>query len=69
MSKRTTPSRSKIDRFMRLPEVLAVTGLARSTLYTLMSKECFPRARKTGERTCAWRESEIKRWIATRPVA
>jgi len=30
------------DRFLRLPEVIHVTGLSRSTIYDLISRSTFP---------------------------
>jgi len=58
-----------LDRFMRLPEVLAITGLARSTVYALAQRGEFPRSYRTGARASGWRESEIKAWIESRPVS
>lgn len=54
---------------IRLPSVIARTGLSRSTLYRLVSAGEFPRPIKLGERCSAWNSSEIDSWIAERIAA
>ncbi|MBL8261657.1 MAG: AlpA family transcriptional regulator [Xanthomonadaceae bacterium] len=51
---------------IRLPSVIARTGLSRSTLYRLVSAGEFPRPIKLGERCSAWNSREIDAWIADR---
>lgn len=51
------------DVLIRLPEVLAKTGLKRSLLYEFISKNEFPKQIKIGDRAVAWIESEIDEWI------
>lgn len=51
---------------VRLPGVIARTGLSRSTLYRLVSLGEFPRPIKLGERSSAWNSIEIDAWIADR---
>lgn len=62
-----------LPRLIRRSEVQTATGLGRSAIYALMSKNQFPRPVRIGERAVAWRESDIKIWIAQRsgpdPVA
>jgi prophage regulatory protein len=53
------------DRLLRQPEVTRLTGLKRSTLYSLMSKGKFPRPVKITEKAVAWRFSEIRQWISS----
>lgn len=55
-----------LDPFLRLPEVLRVTGLSRSSVYKRISAGNFPRPIKLGERAAAWRQSQIARWQAER---
>lgn len=50
-------------RFMRLPEVRSITGLSRSHIYELISRDEFPRQYKLGERASGWLESEIRDWV------
>jgi prophage regulatory protein len=52
-----------MTRLLRIPEVLARTGLSRSRLY---ADPTFPRSVKIGERAVAWVEDEISDWVAAR---
>jgi len=60
-----TPS-YPLDPILRCPEVEAATGLSRSTLYRLIGEGTFPCQIQLGPRAVGWRQSDIKRWIATR---
>jgi len=48
---------------LRLPTVLARTGLPKSSLYRLIQKRDFPAPVKLSERCSAWPESEVSDWI------
>jgi prophage regulatory protein len=50
----------------RLPEVLARTGLKRSTLYVLIRKQEFPRPVPLSARAVGWLTSAVDRWIEER---
>lgn len=52
------------QRILRLPSVLARTGLSRSGLYRKIQCGTFPRQLKISERCAGWRESEVETWIA-----
>jgi prophage regulatory protein len=52
-----------MPRLLRMPEVLARTGLSRTRLY---ADPTFPRSVKIGERAVAWVEDEIGDWVAAR---
>jgi prophage regulatory protein len=56
---------------LRLPELLARTGLKRSTVLALMQRGAFPLPIKLGSRLNAWASNEVEDWvaqqIATRP--
>jgi prophage regulatory protein len=52
--------------FVRLPEVKAVTGLSKSSLYALIRANNFPGPIRLGPRTVAWVRSEINEWAAER---
>jgi prophage regulatory protein len=56
-----------IDRILRLPKVLEVTGLSRSTLYRKIERGEFPRQLKLSARCAGWRESAIAEW-AKNPI-
>lgn len=56
-----------IDRILRLPKVLEVTGLSRSTLYRKIERGEFPRPIKLSERCAGRRASVIAEW-AKNPI-
>lgn len=47
----------------RLPEVLARTGLSRSSVYDKMSKDEFPLNINLGPRAVGWIADEVIDWI------
>lgn len=51
---------------LRMPAVLAKTGLSRSTVYAEMARDRFPKGIKLGERAVGWAESEIAAWLESR---
>ena len=54
------------ERFIRLPEVMHLCGLSRSTIYDLISREAFPKQISLGGKT--WRGRSLKSphgwWVA-----
>jgi prophage regulatory protein len=59
-------SESKFPRFMRLPEVMAVTGLKHTRIRELEKKGKFPKRVVIGDRANGWVESEILQWMTDR---
>ncbi|MGZ2411116.1 prophage regulatory protein [Sphingomonas sp. F9_3S_D5_B_2] len=56
-----------MQKLLRLPEVIQLTNLRRSTIYDLMGKGEFPRPLKiTGARLNAWSMDEIETYVAAR---
>lgn len=55
--------------FLRLGDVMRVTGLGRSTVYRLIANQSFPPPCRLGVRAVGWRSSDISQWSAARPVA
>ena len=55
------------DRLLRLPEVLQLVGLSKSTIYDMMSRGEFPAQVLLGRRAVGWWESQIEEWKAARP--
>lgn len=51
---------------LRVPQVIARTGMKRSTLYQAIQRGDFPAARRIGRRAVAWRADEVDEWINTR---
>lgn len=58
-----------IPTFVRLPAVLRITGLGRSTIYRMIAKQQFPRPVRVGDRAVAWRQVDLDTWSETRPPA
>ncbi|MDE0529081.1 MAG: AlpA family transcriptional regulator [Truepera sp.] len=56
-------------RFLRLPEVLARTGLSRSTIYVRLDQGRFPRPVSLGARAVGWIEAEVDEWMRERIAA
>lgn len=50
-------------RIIRLREVMATTGLARSTVYKYISEGLFPKPVSLGERCVGWVEEEVQDWV------
>lgn len=58
-----TPTFPADDRFVRMREIRARTGLSRSTLYRRIEEGKFPAPRKDG-RCAIWLESELVAYMA-----
>ena len=52
-----------ITRVWRLPEVMTQTGLSRSSIYEMISRDEFPRQINLGPRAVGWVAEEILAWI------
>lgn len=52
--------------FLRIQSVQTLTGLARSTIYKLMSTSDFPKPVKPTPRVSAWVMSEVENWMLSR---
>jgi prophage regulatory protein len=55
------------DRLIRQPEVSAITGKDRITIWRDEREGRFPNRVKIGKRAIAWHESEILAWVKSRP--
>jgi len=58
------PVSSKQARFLRLVDVIAMTGLSKSTIYARITEKRFPKQIPLGPRLVVWVESDIQNWIA-----
>jgi prophage regulatory protein len=54
--------------FLRMPTVMRLTGLGRSTIYRLMAIQKFPSPVRLGPRAVAWRRADLDKWSETRPI-
>jgi len=50
-------------RLLRIPDVMALTGLPKSTIYLKVKNKDFPTQVQIGARSVAWVESEVNDWI------
>ena len=57
---------SRTMKFIRINDVKAATGLARSTIYKYVKQGMFPAPVPLGCRAVAWVEGEVTAWIAAR---
>ena len=54
------------DRLVRLPEVEAMTGCKKSTIYELMRAGRFPKSVRLNARMVAWAETAVLQWVQDR---
>ena len=57
------------NRVLRLPAVLELVGISRSSLYALIGAGDFPRPLKLGKRAVGWRAETVDAWISRREAA
>ena len=56
------------DSVLRLPEVVALTGRCRSSIYADIAAGTFPPPLRLGPRSVGWRQSDIDAWLNSREV-
>jgi len=54
------------NQLLRLPSVILMIGLSRSSIYSLIKSGSFPPGIKLSERAIAWQLSDIQNWISKR---
>lgn len=55
--------------FLRLPAVMKLTGLGRSTIYRMVAERRFPTPVRITNRAVAWRRADLDQWSEARPAA
>lgn len=50
-------------KFLRLNQVMAMTGLSRSSIYLAIAESRFPKQVSLGGRSVAWINDEIEQWM------
>ena len=65
-SSRTPQFEPPAPKFLRMPSVIRITGLGRSTIYRLIAKNKFPGPVRVGDRAVAWRQVDLDEWSAGR---
>ena len=56
-------------KFLRIRQVMQLTGLSRMTIYRLELARQFPQRRRLSANSVAWLESDIEAWADSRPIA
>ena len=55
-----------METVIRLPEVMRLTGLGKSSIYDAMRTGDFPKSLKLTKRAIGWRADDVRRWIESR---
>lgn len=50
-------------RFIKLHQIMTITGLSRSSIYLAISEGRFPQQIPLGARSVAWLETEVQEWM------
>jgi prophage regulatory protein len=53
-----------LDRILRMPELVEITGLSAATIYRLIGKGRFPRGVSLGPQARGWKASAVAAWFA-----
>ena len=59
---------AEIKRILRLPEVISITGVSRSSIYKWVDEGAFPRPKQLGARAIGWDSRELTDWMDKRPT-
>lgn len=51
------------EAFLRLPEVIALAGLSRASIYDLIARNRFPAQQKLTDHAVGWRVGAIRQWL------
>jgi len=58
-----------MNKFIKLDDVMEMTGLSRSSIYQFMADGTFPDKVKLGARSVAWDANEVRGWMDGRIAA
>ena len=56
------------ERLLRIPEVLRLVGLSKSTVYKMIKEGRFVKRRRNGTRAVAFRLGDVYEWIKERAI-
>jgi prophage regulatory protein len=56
-------------KFLRIGQVMQLTGLSRMTIYRLELAGEFPKRRQLSKNSVAWLDTDIAHWAESRPVS
>ena len=69
-AQRTAPGHRKNDmKFLRIGQIMQLTGLSRMTIYRLELAGEFPKRRRLSKNSVAWLDTDIAQWAESRPVS
>lgn len=54
------------NRVVRFDELVAIVGRPRSSIYLMISRGEFPKAKKIGARAVGWMSHDIDHWLSQR---
>jgi prophage regulatory protein len=66
---RRTPSSQPLhaaqiaDALLRLPTVLAIVALSKTTVYSMVARGDFPQPIRRGNRCTRWRSADVVAWL------
>lgn len=66
MQPKTKPAAARNTRLIRLPEVMAICGLSRSSVYAYVTRGEFPAPVKITRQASAWVQQEVQDWVEQR---
>ncbi len=58
----------ELDRIIRKPELLRITGVSIATIYRWVGDGSFPAPVKLGPNATGWRESAVRQWLESREL-
>lgn len=58
-----------MQKILRLPEVVEVSGLGKTAIYEAIREGRFPKPRQLSTKAVGWMETEIDAWQKSRPIA
>ena len=59
--------KSKLEKLLKIEDVVAMTAISRSAIYAKMKAGEFPNSRRVGGQSVRWRQSEVQDWIQALP--
>lgn len=55
-----------MSKIIRSKKVCELTGLSKSTIYSMIAEGTFPKQVKLGVRSVGWKLEEVQGWISSR---
>ena len=59
---------NQTEQYLRLPQVVAITAIAKSTVWKWIKTNGFPSPIKLSPKCSAWKLSEVEAWMKNREV-